>query len=753
MKAGRVLALVTLVIAAVGLVADQALACVIVPEPIPITRPWPRPTPRPVEQQFETRSHNAEITINGPVAKVSVNAVFYNPNPFIMEGTYLFPLPGDAAVDNFEMNIDGKMVKGELLDADKARGIYEDIVRRRKDPGLLEWVGTKMLKCRVFPMNPNSETKVRLDYSLALKAEGGLVEFSYPLRSAKPLAGKINTVAIKVKVEQKDGIKTLYSPSHQVDVIRKGENEASLGFEETNVVPERDFKLYFSVSKKDVGVSVITHKPAAEDGYFLLSVAPNVEEKPEEAQPKSIVFALDTSGSMAGEKIDQAKGALRYCVNSLRPTDLFGLITFATEPSCFRDALIPASKENVQAALAFIDKIEARGGTAINDALGLALKTIKGSKGVPMIVFITDGLPTIGETETEAILKNTLAGNADRARLFAFGVGYDVNTQLLDRLAEDNHGAPDYVSPKENIEVKVSSFYQKVASPVLSDLKLDIPGLKTSDVYPKALPDLFRGSQLMVLGRFQGGGHKAIKLTGTVAGKLQEFVYETTFAETPDNNFLPRLWATRKVAFLLNEIRLRGRNQELVDEVVKLGKQYGIMTPYTSFLVVEDHARPEVASAIRRDAEGFARKPAGERAVEEARDLVRGMENEMTPAPRAEPAAPGEAPRKSIGGAVSGGRVHAFGYSLKAKEQLERVAADVIVNVSDKTFYKKADGFLYDSLYDEATHKDKIVEVKFLSDAYFGLLKKHPGIGRYLAEGKPMVLVIEGSVYKITVEK
>ncbi len=775
MKTTSVLAAVALVLVALGLMAGSVLACVVVPEPIPIVRPWrhPMPIPRPAEQIIETRSHAAEITISGPVAKVAVNATFYNPNPFVMEGTYMFPLPGEASVENFEMNIDGKMVKGELLDADKARTIYEDIVRKRKDPGLLEWVGSKLLKCRVFPINANSEVKVKLDYSLALTANGELFEFTYPLRSAKPISGKIGSCAVKVRIEEKDGIKTLYSPTHQVDVTRKGENEATLGFEETNLMPERDFKLYFSTSKKDVGVSVITHKPAAEDGYFMLTVAPSIEEKPEEAQPKSIVFVMDTSGSMAGEKIDQAKGALRYCVNSLKPTDSFGLITFATEPTSFREALLPASKENVKAAQEFIDKIEARGGTCINDALSLALKTIKGAKGLPMIVFLTDGLPTIGETNTETILKNIAGANADKARLFVFGVGYDVNTQLLDKLAEENRGSSDYVSPKENIEVKVSNFFAKVANPVLSDLKLDIPGLKTADVYPKALPDLFRGMQLMVLGRFQGGGAKAIKLSGTVAGKPRELVYETTFAETAENNFLPRLWAVRKVAFLLNEVRLRGRNQELVDEVVKLGKQFGILTPYTSFLVVEDSMRPPVAmrpgeaprpaldvAGIRRDADRFAKRTEGERAVEEAKQLG-DLQHDMTvvttkPRPSAEPATPGTpAPpaKTSLGGAIASGREHgAFGYSGKAKEQLERAAADVIVTIADKTFYKKADGYLYDSLYDEARDKGKIVEVKAFSDDYFALLKRHPGIGRYLAENQPIVLVIEGKVYKITKE-
>ncbi|HUT32222.1 MAG TPA: VIT domain-containing protein [Planctomycetota bacterium] len=732
MKVTRIVGGLMLVVVVLGLMAQLAMACRIMPSPMPITRPMR------VRNPLETRSHTAEIVIKGQLAQVSVNAVFYNPNPYVMEGTYFFPLEANASVDNFEMEINGKMVKGELLDADKARGIYEGIVRQMKDPGLLEFVGTKMLKCRVYPMNPNSETKVKLNYSLALKAEGGLYEFTYPFRSAKPEAGTIGSVALRVKVEQPDGLKTVYCPTHQVDVKRAGDNEATLGFEGSKIDPERDFKLYFSTSKKDVGVSVITHKPAAEDGYFLLSVTPSVEEKATEAQPKSILFVLDTSGSMAGEKIDQAKGALRYCVNSLKAEDTFGLITFATEPSSFRDTLLPASKENVKAAQEFIDKIEARGGTAIHDALTLALKTIKGAKGLPMVVFLTDGLPTIGETNTESILKAIGAANAEKARLFAFGVGYDVNTELLDRLAGDNRATSDYVTPKENIEVKVSNFYQKVANPVLSDLKLDIPGLKTLDVYPKALPDLFRGTQLMLLGRFQGGGAKAIKLSGTVGGKPQEFVYETTFAETADNGFLPRLWAVRKVSYLLDEIRLRGKNKELEDEIVKLGKQYGIVTPYTSFLVVEDSARPQLAQRLREAGEGWANAPRdGRGAVERSVELRKGQSGAAAPAP----------------GATGGGHRIGFGDDEAKSLDLDRAAAATIVSIGDKTFYRKADGYLVDSLYDEATHKAKLIEVKPFSDEYFALLKKHPTIGIYLARNEPIILVVEGQAYKITKEK
>ena len=763
MTTRSLLLVAALLLAITGLMVQDAAACRIMPSPMPIVRPIPRP--RPVRKPLETRTHTAEITIKGPVASVAVDATFYNPNPYVMEGTYFFPLEADAAVDNFEMEINGKMVKGELLDAEKARSIYEGIVRKMKDPGLLEFVGTKMLKCRVYPMNANSETKVSLTYSLALKAQGGLYEFTYPYRSARPEGGTISSVAVKVTIEQPQGIKTVYSPTHKVDVKRDGDQKATLGFEATKTMPERDFKVYFGTSQKDIGLSVVTHKPAGEDGYFLLSLTPKVEVDAAKVQPKSLVFVMDTSGSMAGDKIKQAKGALRYCVNSLKEKDHFGLITFATEPTVFQDALVPATKDNVKAALEFIDQIEARGGTAINDALLEALRMTKDAKSLPLICFLTDGLPTIGETSVKAILKNIGGANAKtQARLFVFGVGYDVNTELLDRLADDNHGSPDYVTPKEDIEIKVSAFYQKVANPVLGDVALAFPGLKVKDVYPKQLPDLFRGTQLMVLGRFEGKGQKAIKLAGKVGDEKKEFVYETDFAENKGNSFLPRLWATRKVAFLLSEIRAHGSKKELVGEVVRLGKRYGIMTPYTSFLVVEDGARPQVAHRMDRARDALESKREGRGAVDLARTLGAAKEAAALPtAPpaTAAPARPGlrhgqTGGRKPKGDADGGWRARGasgpvLGMDAEAEQAVREVAADKIVQIADKTFYRKPDGFLYDSTYDDARHKAKIVEVKAFSDDYFKLLKQHEGIGRYLAEDQPMVLVVDDDhVYKIT---
>ncbi|MBI1917724.1 MAG: VWA domain-containing protein, partial [Planctomycetes bacterium] len=329
------------------------------------------------------------------------------------------------------------------------------------------------------------------------------------------------------------------------------------------------------------------------------------------------ILVLDTSGSMAGEKMEQARKALKSCLNNLAEKDRFGLINFATVVNKYKDGLTEAGKDQVAQAKKWVDELEATGGTAIYDALEAALEfRPKDESRTFTIVFFTDGLPTVGEgdkTSPEAILKNTIAKNTANTRIFTFGVGDDVNATLLDQLAYKTRARPTYVRPAEDIEIKVSGMYTKISHPVLTNLKLANTGdVQIKEVYPPQLPDLFHGSQLVVLGRYTGKGPAAIKLTGTVGKEKKELVYELTFPEkTSDGKeFVEHLWARRKVGYLLDQIRATGENKELVSEVVALAKKYGITTPYTSYLVVPDEAvlqqtAPLKATPGDRPAVGF----------------------------------------------------------------------------------------------------------------------------------------------------
>jgi Ca-activated chloride channel family protein len=754
--------------------ATDASACrIIYPRPWPPPYPWPppHPRPRPQIQPITTRFHSADVTIRDQVAEVEVNATFYNPNNVRMEGTYWFPLPAQAAVRDFKMEINGKMVQGELLDAKKARKVYEDIVRKMKDPGLLEWVGGQMLKCRVFPMEPHKETKVSLTYTQMLRQDSGLVRFDYPLRSAKPNAGDIGQLVFKVHIQTTVPLKTIHSGTHAFDITRKGDKAATLTLEAKNVDPKRDVEIVFSRDARDVGLSVLTHKPKREDGTFLLTVTPKVEVDKSKVLPKDIVFVCDTSGSMmADNKLAQAKKALKFCVGSLNEGDRFGIITFSGDVRYFKKELVVRRKSVVEEANEFIDGLKAIGGTALNDAVLAALELTKKAESVPMIIFLTDGNPTIGEQNVETILKNARKANEKDVRLFVFGVGYDVNTKLLDLLAEENHGTREYVKPKEDIEVRVSGFYQKVSNPVLADVKLNFGDVDVEQLYPKKLPDLFHGGQITVLGRYKKPGTGNVVLTGTVGKTKKEFRYPVTFSDDTGHDYLPRMWALRKVAFLLDEIRLRGEKQEVVDEVTRLGKLHGIITPYTSFLVVEEGApmtasvRRELRDLAHASREGFAKGDpggGGRGAVWNSADIARAKS--ATPgAPRqtgrsgAAPTPDDEAGIAAPDPVVLGITGGAFGRDGRADdkmaEELEqrfrKAARELVHRVASKTFYARADGFWVDSTYDAKTHRN-VEDVKLWSDAFLALAEKHKDLGKYVTAHQKLLVVLDGTAYRI----
>ena len=362
---------------------------------------------------------------------------------------------------------------------------------------------------------------------------------------------------------------------------------ARAGYEEKDVRPDKDFLLYYSLSKDDIGLSFMNWE-GPEGGYFMLLASPRFAAPGERIVAKNVVLVLDSSGSMSGAKIAQAKAAARFILNHLDKRDAFTLIDFDDGVTPFSEGLVPASGDAVARALKFVDGIEDSGGTNINDALLAALSRMRDGERPGYVLFLTDGLPTVGTTETADILRNIQKGNERRSRIFVFGVGDDVNTELLDRLSSDHRGASVYIGETEDLEVALSGFYEKISSPLLSDLTVEFKGLDTSQVYPRVLPDLFKGSQLVLVGRYRGDGPVSVVMTGKAGREGKRFVLESRPLTGSDRfSFLPRLWATRRIGYLLEEIRLQGRTKELEDEIRRLGLKYGIVTPYTSFLVTE----------------------------------------------------------------------------------------------------------------------------------------------------------------------
>jgi Ca-activated chloride channel family protein len=556
----------------------------------------------PVEKQVPPLAlldHKVNVTIDDQVAVTRVEQTFRNHTDRQLEATYIFPVPKGASVRKFSMWVGGKEVPGELVEADKARKTYNDIIRRTQDPGLLEYVDHNLLKLRVFPILPRSDQKISLSYTALAPAEEGLVEYVYPLRTDARAVSTLEKFVLNVNLQSQHAIQNIYSPTHAITVTRPNDRQAVIAFEKEQAVLDKDFLLYYTAGGKDVGLTTLSHRPAAgSNGYVMLLISPRAELSRAQQIPRDMVFVLDTSGSMQGKRIVQARKALQYCLGNLTSRDRFALMNFATSVNKYIDTLVPAEPERVEQARKWVDTLEATGGTAINDALAAALAMRSGDAGRTFtIVFFTDGQPTVGETNIERILANVAAKNTANTRIFTFGVGDDVNATFLDQLAERTRAVSTYVRESEDIEAKVSGLYAKISNPVLTELKLTVgPGVTLTEMYPSELPDLFHGTQLVVLGRYSGQGHAAVKLTGNVGAEAKEFVYEVNFADktVEDKAFVEDLWARRKVGYLLDQIRRNGEKKELVDEVVSLAKRYGITTPYTSYLIVPDGPLPVV---------------------------------------------------------------------------------------------------------------------------------------------------------------
>jgi Ca-activated chloride channel family protein len=541
-------------------------------------------------------AHHVRVAITDQVAVTTVEQTFRNHAGRPLEATYVFPVPRGASVNKFAMWVDGKETAGELLAAKDAAKIYTDIVRRLQDPGLLEYLDNGMLRLRVFPVPPHGDQKVKVSFTSVLPQDGGVNEYTYPLKPDTRSPRSPEATSIRATIETQHPIQTVYSPTHAITVNRSGEKKATVEFDGRPAMLDKDFQLFFATGTKDVGLTTLASRPvASDDGYAMLMINPQIDAAKAARVPRDLVMVLDTSGSMSEQKMDQAKKALKFCLNNLDEKDRFAVVTFSTTVRNFKDELSEATGDQRDRAKKWVDDLRAGGGTAILPGLeaALALRTKDVSRTFT-VVFFTDGLPTVDETNPDKIVKAIAAKNSDNVRIFSFGVGDDVNASMLDRLSEVTRAVSTYVRPTEDIEIKVSGLHSRISHPVMTDVKITATNVTLSEVYPPKLPDLFRGQQLIVMGRYSGQGPAAIKLSGRVGSVEKEIIYELTFpAKTDDGkNFVEDLWARRKVGYLIDQIRANGESKELVAEVVKLAKRYGIATPYTSYLVVPDGPMP-----------------------------------------------------------------------------------------------------------------------------------------------------------------
>jgi Ca-activated chloride channel homolog len=704
---------------------------VIVPGPCQRCPPQERP-PVTLPRTLPIKSIKIDTKIVSQVATTHLEQVFRNDTGATLEGTYLFPIPESASIVEFAIWDGDRRLVGEVRSREEARRIYDEIVRRQRDPGLLEYAGKDLFQASIFPIAPHSDKKLELTYSQILRSESGTVAYRYPLGTGRQMT-TIGSVSGRVILESKEPIRNVYSPSHQISFARNDEHKWTTSFETVSGQEPQDFQLFYTLSNQDFGVSLLTHREAGKDGYFLLMISPKDDWSEQEYAAKDVVFVLDTSGSMAEEgKMEKARSALLYGISILRPKDRFNVISFAGEERLLETGLITANDEGRKRGETFVKALRPLGGTNINEAVLAAMRQFRPGDRPKMIVFMTDGLPTAGETNATRIIDNASQARIPGLRLFSFGVGYNVNTTLLDKLAADNGGVADYVEPKEDLEAKVSNFFAKVNSPVLTELRLDMAGVQTDLVYPRALPDVFRGSQVMLIGRYRNAesmDYVRLQLSGKSGGTGKEFVYNNQRFPLREegNDFLPRLWATRRVGWLMEQIRTNGEAAELRDEVVDLGTRYGIVTPYTSYLALESEApqnfvtSPRISGALRG----------------------RGAGN----------AAPSPPPAKAAEARVMTGTL-GVQESKRARSQqdAERFDKDslstMVRTVGRKTFYLRDDVWTDAEFRSEAKLPE--TSLKFGSDEYFELLSKKPKLGDFFALGEKLIVVFEGRVYRVT---
>jgi len=679
---------------------------------------WIEPLPGRADPGVVKVRTNVSVRVTDRVALVEVEEWFRNNGGVAFgEGDYLYPLPGEAVFSNFSLFQGDQELRGETMTADEARRIYEEIVRRKKDPALIELVGHGMVRARVFPINAGETRKITLRYTQVLNRAGDALQFRYaaggrfagilpdgreqaggPQRTAEPAP-----LAFTLTAENGELFNDAFSPTHGLRVTR----ERARMLVRPDGALSGDFALFLPFADRPVGLTLVTHRLSGEDGYFMLTLSPRAAEA--SRVPRDVTAVVDVSGSMSGEKIEQARRALTQLLGTLGPADRFRLIAFSSTVRTYRADWTMATAREIESAGAWIDALTAEGGTNISGALEEAFRLSTPEPRLPVILFMTDGLPSVGERNAEQIARQAEHARG-RSRVFAIGVGHDVNTYLLDRLGAAGRGGTQYVQPGEDVEHAVGVLAARVRHPVLANLRLAHSPVRIDEIYPRELPDLFADEEMVIFGRYAAGradvaGRLAVE--GGRSGRSELYETNVTFpVHEGGNDFIPRLWASRKLGFLQQEIRLNGPTPELVEEIRQIALRYGLLSEYTSYLVQEPAA---LAGPVRREDRAFA-DIAANAAVQQGRSAVVAAEANRR-ARDVRSATELDAAQKSVAAPMAGQRSREGGTET----------------VAGRVFGRDGAGWI------DAMHRPgaRIMDVAPFSPAYFALLDRLPELRPY----------------------
>ncbi len=698
----------------------------------------------PVPGSFTVKQLDIHASIRDQVAEVQVSQTFHNPTRSTMEVEYRFPLPEDGAVQSLTLLVDGKEMPGRILPRDQARRIYEDIVRRKKDPALMEYMGRGLFRTEVFPVPAGADRKVTLRYTQLCDRDRQTVGLVYPLATQRYSAKPIQTISFRATIDSSDPLKAIYCPTHDMAIHRDGSNRATISMQMHDQVPSGDVRLFYTLDDAAIGGSVLSYWPAdADEGFFCVLASPGLVRGDRKPMAKTVLFVLDKSGSMSGKKIDQARNAVRFVLNNLNDGDTFNLIAYDDRVAPFKDELQRYDPQSRTAALAWVDNIHDGGSTNIAQALQTAMGMIHDPDRPGYVLFLTDGLPTAGEQNEMKIARLCEQANDHDARLFAFGVGFDVNARLLDRLANGNGGVSEYVKPDQDIEATVSRFYGRLTAPVLSDVAVTLAGIPINRAYPRDLPDMFDGGQVVYVGRYGKAGATSLNIRGKIEGREQSFEFPvelTARGGSQRYSFVETLWAQRRVGDLIDQIDLHGRSDELMRELVDLSSRYGILTPYTSYLADED-------VALGATMENVARADRASLALDEVSGRSGTMQRAYKQSLKAAPTAgarPETTALEAADAAIAARANNAIAYDTQGNARVARS----VRNIANRALYRKGEQWIDASLTD--AQQSNPIEIRQFSDEYFELSRQlTPAENQLLTFEEDLLVNIRGQAYRI----
>lgn len=696
---------------------------------------------RRLPEPLAVKEIQAKVIIRGQASTTELIMSFHNPEGQAKEGRALLPVPSQAALKSFGMEGASGKLTAELLPREEARRIYDDIVSRLKDPAILEFAGLGAVKTGVFPVPAGKTVRLRLVYEELLTSEGERVDYLLPRTQA--ISEEAPPWKIEVDWQEKSGIRTLYSPSHPVSVERQSGRRVSFQLEgRINPGPLR-----VSILKRrseEAVASFLSHPETRDEGYFLMLLSPPESDEAAPRLKREVTLVMDRSGSMAGQKLKQVRAAARQVLGGLEDGERFNLMTYNEAVEGFSAEPVSLNERTRDQAHQFLNRVRVSGGTNIDAALRAALGQKTAPGFLPMVLFLTDGLPTIGETSEKTIREAAAKNNGSGRRIFTFGVGVDVNTPLLSRLADDSRALPTFVLPGEDVEVKVAQVFRRLSGPVLASPRLQVEGTpgRVTDLLPSKLPDLFKQDQVVLAGRYFGAEPMTFVLTGSDGREDKQYRFSFRPTRRRDSDFVPRIWATRKIAVLTEALRdfgadssLRGltgtmprpddpRVEELVDEIVRLSTEHGILTEYTAFLA--------------REGEVFN---------------TRAVQNEIATANFVGRAMRDRSGNAGVNQDVNLKRAKAAGNADKfntwVNEDLREESVTKVQQVGRKTFYERGGDWVDAAAANESEHR--VIPLEIGSTKFFEIVDRLVALNQQsaLALGPDTHLVVDGALYQL----